>query len=250
TALSGLAHEMSEAFSEGDSSAFDEASGKLIDLLRELDVEGVDDLNFSFKDLTEAQLENMTVSELLSGVIADEADAHGEAGEAAGEHGDSRVNLLDDYEHAIEEIERLNRILNDLDDGGLTSDSIGLMMEQYPELLAYMNDEIALREAISEKIDSQTQIALDAVAEQMYGQESLYKNAIETGNARLKGLAEQYNLDLDNFTNLAQAKQEIERQLLTSLGKMWGRYLNTTAKTAGEMANLIDVSDNKLTEKG
>lgn len=252
TSLNAFTNNLEAMIQSGDEQGFNQVIDALKEFLSEdFDISNIDNLLPSYDDM----VKSMESGELLS-ILS--AQAHGENEEAMGDETvaadglvDSTKAMVESYGDAIENIEGLNSILNELDsDEGLSTDSINTMLENYPELLAYMDDEIALRDAISDKVEEQSQIALEAVAEQMLANENLYQNAIDTGNKRLQGLADQYNLDLDNFTSLAQAKQAIERQLLESLGKMWGRYLGETAKSASEMANLIDGSTGVINEQG
>src|SRR5690625_1635637 len=92
--------------------------------------------------------------------------------------------LFEQFNSSTGSIEELNGILNELDDGNLTAKSIGLILEKYDEFLPYLNDEVVLREMIAEKINENTDLAIDALAEQLMANEDFF-NILVDGNNQL-----------------------------------------------------------------
>src|SRR5690606_20389270 len=112
------------------------------------------------------------------------------------------------YNDATSNIKSLNGVLNDLNEGkGLTADKIGLILDKYPHLLAYLDDETTLRREIQREIENETQVALEAIQQKLMEEDSYIKSAKVLNSDFRKWLINQYDIDLVNYKNLAKAKE-------------------------------------------
>jgi TP901 family phage tail tape measure protein len=144
------------------------------------------------------------------------------------------VSKLDD---AVSKIESLNGIINELNDEdghGVSADSISLMLEKYPDLLAYLDDEVTLRSKISEEIEKENNIAIDVATEKLKNSETYFQK-VKDGNSELvKTLADVYEVDLANSKTLAQFKLAVEQGLIQKLGEGWADYYDVQAQAFTE----------------
>src|SRR5699024_8829966 len=268
TMLSGFAHSLEDMYEAGNQEGFESVVDSIKEFVSEfqesevfldsipnsikeimnIDNTGIDLTKLSYEEFLDAVESGEILSLLAAQAHAENEEAMDGAADATGNLAEQQEGLVDAYNDSISTIEQLNGFLNELDGEGLTSQSIGVMLEQYPELLAYMDDEVAMREAIMDIIEKQTELAtemaMESMRQQLYADENIYKSAVDTGNARLKALAEMYELDLGKFRSLAEAKLQIEGQLLEQLGELWQTYVGNVAKVAGQMGNMIDSTTN------
>lgn len=146
--------------------------------------------------------------------IGDQAEAIGELDEAT-----------ESYNESISKIKDHNKILEELDEGNLSAESIGLIMEKYEEFLPYIEDEIALKEALGEAVKDETAIAKQAIQEKLMGNEDYLNFVIKDHQDFYNFLNDSYDVDLNNFKDLASAKEAVENELISSLTGKWADYL-------------------------
>lgn len=178
--------------------------------------------------------------------------------DAMGGVADESEDLSDQYNNLVSSIESLNGVLNELDEGnGLSARSIGTLLEKYPELLPYIEDEARLRQEITNIIDEQAsaaekkvQDAIAGIQEELLANEDYYKYLIESNAEWINELAKDYEIDLENFKSLAKAKEEVENRLLESLVKKWNEYVGAMRKATLEDMRKIVGEDGQLTEWG
>lgn len=248
--LNAFANNLATLHETGNEEGFNQTIEHLNNFLsQELNVDNIDLLSLSYEDLVDIIQSGITVSEYAAQAHGENEDAMDDATESAEKLSDAQQELLDTYDGAIAKINDLNGFLNELDEGGLSAESISLIIEKHQELLPLLEDEIALREAIEEAINQQTDVASSSIMQQMEHNEEFYNHVVKMNNQLINDLNEYYDIDLRNFTSLAEAKQEIELQLLESLGSLWGQYIDGVARNASQMSNIVNDSG-KLTEEG
>jgi TP901 family phage tail tape measure protein len=163
-------------------------------------------------------------------LVPELADEMGHLSDETGNVAEEMEKLTEVYDNAISNIRSLNGIINDLNDGqGLSADKISFLMKEYPQLLAYLNDEAALRRAIQDEIENETQVALDSIHQKLMADENFIKSTQVLNSELYNWLKETYGIDLKNFTSLAKAKEKVESQLLSGLSKKWADYYRITA---------------------
>lgn len=236
--LKNFAEELSALYGENDAQGFNAKVTELEGFLEGMNVEDIDSLIFSYSDLQKIKDENIAVADYLAGVLGEEEKGHEDASEAVqghvdanGELIDSEESLADSYNNSISAIEQLNGFLNEIDEGGLSAQSISDIMENYHEFLPLLEDEIYLREAIEEAIDSQAQTAEDAIFEQMLDSKNFFDFQVDNNTELYQFLSGLYEGDLSGFKSLASAKGAVESQLINKLAGAWAQYYDDVSNT-------------------
>jgi TP901 family phage tail tape measure protein len=134
---------------------------------------------------------------------------------------------------ATNAIKSLTSALKDLDEGrGISSESTQYLLENYPELLVYLNDENTLRQKLGETLDKLKQKQADLILNTKTADGSLLKDKlavsedffnefIKANDATWQILNEAYGSDLDNFKTLADAKLKINEFLVSTIADSW-----------------------------
>ena len=189
--------------------------------------------------------------------VYDQAIALGDLEGAMEDVGDNAETLAEKYNKLISSIEELNGILNELDEGnGVSARSIGILIEKYPELLLYLEDETKLREEINKIIDEEASLAeeriqqaIEEAKEKIYVNEEYYKHLIESNNQAINEIAKIYGIDLENYKNLAKAKLEVENELLGRLADAWNQYIGRVNMSIDDIRKIVG-EDGRLTDWG
>lgn len=161
--------------------------------------------------------------------------------------------LLQSYNDAISNIRSLNGVINDLNEGhGLSADSIALLMEKYSQFLPYLDDETALRQAIQKEIEKEEQVAINALSNKLLAEEKYLNEVLSGNNEFYNWLFDTYGVDLKNFKNLAQAKAQVENQLINEMSRKWSRFYNAQTRSLTDMGRAfrnMDVSKMGIMER-
>lgn len=133
------------------------------------------------------------------------------------------------YEDATAKLQEYYVILDELNSKeGLSAKSKDAIITKYHELLPYISDEQELRKQLIQIIAMEEETQRKAYANMLLHSEKFYNTKIK-GNAELATkLSEYYNIDLDNYKTLAQAKADVETALISTLSAKWQRYFNVT----------------------
>jgi TP901 family phage tail tape measure protein len=217
---------LNEAMQSGDPQAIKDAEDSLNSLFK-----AYGNGKLTVKDFSDALTENTKVQQ--------------ENAESKAENGQSQEDLNKVYKDAISNIEELNGVLNNLNEGeGLSADSIGVLMEKYPELLQYIDNEKVLRERVAEAIDAEKNIAIDALNQKLMSSNSYFTEIVKANQSYFDSLAGYYNVDLKNIQTLAQLKYQVETSLISKLGSAWAAYYNASSMsfTAAGKAMLSTMS--------
>ena len=147
--------------------------------------------------------------------------------------------LENKFDSATQGIADLTSVLEDLEAGnGITASSFKKISETFPELLAYMNNEASLTDAIKGKMNELKDSQNSAYREMLMNSQAYYNENVK-GNDQMinsisKGITELFNSlgsayegDLKNWESLAQGKAEIEERLINELNKAWEKHFGT-----------------------
>lgn len=143
-------------------------------------------------------------------------------------------------------IEELTKIKSSISSSGITSDSLDTIISKYPELLVYSDDMQGMLSAIDNLLYEQkdaAQVASDALLDYsavIYDQvvSSIYEDCANANSNLINELVQGYNIDLNNFSSLAQAKEAIDTQLLQTLMEMWGKYYGIVVDSVTGLASV------------
>lgn len=179
--------------------------------------------------------------------------------------GEETVKTLDGLKEAFSDvkdsIKKLNEMQKELDENHrLSMDSVNEIVQNYQELLPYINDEATLREKLTKKLeearDKQVDIYLDMLVqtedyyetlkdlidENLMQDEKYYKEKVINNAEVLNDLIKQYEkyfneVDggakqaLKNFKNLEETKKEIVKEVVSSIAGEWAKYYDATSET-------------------
>jgi TP901 family phage tail tape measure protein len=192
---------------------------------------------------------NDIAEDLVSG-LGEINIASSEATSALEQHEKAVSTLATTYKESSASIKDLKNILSELDEGkGLSVDSISKILESYPELIDYLDDEVKLREKITDKVDDYQDAIYDAFVAIKQNSNEFY-NSVKNENVDLfNNLAKAYNSDIDNWSNLAQAKQEINAKLISQLGADWVKYFEAF-NVGNTLINPSSIGDWRRLESG
>ncbi|MBM7598079.1 soluble lytic murein transglycosylase-like protein [Virgibacillus halotolerans] len=139
--------------------------------------------------------------------------------------------LMDTYNEATGSISELNGIIDELNEGnGLTADSIGIILEKYPELLGYLDNEKVLKQKLEEATISEGKTATDVLRKKLENDEHFLKESMSGYKQLYNFLNDSYDIDLGNFNTLAAAKAKVEGNLINELAGAWSKYLQVTGE--------------------
>lgn len=182
---------------------------------------------------------------LLTDLGMDAEEASEKLKEMASEDSD-----MEDWQKQLQSartsIEELTKIKSSISSSGITSDSLDTIISKYPELLAYSDDMQGMLSAIDNFLYEQkdaAQVAGDALLDYstvIYDQvvSSIYEDCANANSNLINELAQGYNIDLNNFSSLAQAKEAIDTQLLQTLMEMWGKYYGIVVDSVTGLASV------------
>lgn len=180
--------------------------------------------------------------------LIEQAKATKEVSNATTEASEDLEELTQKYNDAISNIKSLNGILNELNEGhGLSGDKIGFLLENYPHLLEYLNDEITLREKIAEEIQKENETAKKIIYDRIKDNEKLFNTLLKANEEYFNNLAKMYEFDIKNVKSLAEVKAKIESKLTQELSKKWGEYYDAQANALSEQGKqMLQNGSNQL----
>ena len=157
-------------------------------------------------------------------------------------------------QNARSNVSELKSMLDELtskDSKGLSTSSVDKIISDYPKLLGYLNDTPRLIEEINNLISQQSDIANDAgsmiieYSSDAYEQVKLsaqdaFNQVTTMQNGQIQSVAQMYSIDLNNYTNLAQAKKAIEFALLGDLNQGWADHFGIVVDSLTGMAKATE----------
>ena len=119
--------------------------------------------------------------------------------------------------------------------GTLTASTLGDIIGKYPEMdeavskyIAGLIDEQTLLNQLGDYYKTDEENYKNLVLSKVYKSEEFAKILHNSCAEKIDELAKLYEIDLKNFKSLAEAKGEIEKQLLRGLTGYWEAYYNAT----------------------
>ncbi|MEC1179191.1 peptidoglycan DD-metalloendopeptidase family protein [Metasolibacillus meyeri] len=137
----------------------------------------------------------------------------------------------DELRNITSEISNINKVLDEYNStGSLTNRTIADLISKYPSLITYIDDEKGMIEELIRLRNEDIEAAQQQVMEKLLVNTDFYKKNLKLFEDFVKEHFKFYQGDLDEWTNLAQAKADIEVDLINSLAKEWGVYYDEKAK--------------------
>lgn len=156
------------------------------------------------------------------------------------------------FDEATGRISTLQGLLSNLNDSdkGLNSSDLSTMTKEYPQLLAYLGDETALRNEINNLINGEAEAQKQAYTVMMQNDKTYYENKIKYNtdvqnkvNELLKNFVDNngnaYQVDLKQFKSLHEAKVAVLGIFESQINKLNAK-LNEQSKRISNSANEID----------
>jgi hypothetical protein len=146
-------------------------------------------------------------------------------------------------------ISTLKDILAEVNEKGytnLSTSSLNTIINQYPQLLAYVGDEKRLREELNKVIGEEEEKSKLAYANMVAGERAKLKAASDVVNGMIKGsstlvneLGKSYKVDLSNFESIVQAKAKLEEELIKNSASAWAQYYKVQVDASTGLATVI-----------
>lgn len=139
-------------------------------------------------------------------------------------------DLQDAFNDSVNKGQELNDILAELNENhNLSGDSVQKIISSYPELIAYLGDESAMRQHITDLIRNEQDVQKEVLYNMLKDNENFYNAKIKGNSQLINELEKFYNVDLSNAKSLAQAKELVESALINSLSQKWAKYYNAAS---------------------
>lgn len=127
----------------------------------------------------------------------------------------------------------------------ISLDSLSSIAKQFPELTTataeYAQGLIStadLMTLLEQAYNNDADAFRTAMANKLAGNEDFF-NTIKVNNEGLfDNLAKAYGLDVDNWKSMAQAKAEIDQQLIQNLSSAWSKYYNIVFDSVSGLASM------------
>lgn len=131
---------------------------------------------------------------------------------------DDIENVNSYVEDITHNLSLLQSAQNEYNKSGKISDStMGMLIEKYPELNGLIGDEGYLRDWLANKIEEETQKKSKAYNTQLEMSRSFYQALLKQNADWVNDMKNKYQIDLNNFTNLMQAKSAMIAKISSQL---------------------------------
>lgn len=147
---------------------------------------------------------------------------------------DELADSIKTFSEASDQLEKLYSVLKTLNDLGGDALPINVMtelLELIPEAAGEITSVADAQRLLNEKIAESEDVARSAYAQMILSNEDWLERTINASSSLQKTLADYYGTDLNNFRQLAGAKWEIEKALVSNLADLWSKYENRTLES-------------------
>ena len=192
----------------------------------------------------------------LSGMLDEYSAAAGEAQKATDDVNNGLMDtdaLMESLEGSEKRLKTLASAQKEAADGGkLSISTIRALGESYSQLMPYLEDYMA--GLIDEKelltqfpaLYQEESEQYSATMMQKYKDNEEFFTVLKKKNSDLfKGLEKEYRGDRGNWSTLAQAKGDIEQNLITQLSKKWQEYYSAVG---GNAAKTVEAMEQQLAQ--
>lgn len=204
------------------------------------------DLQQSFTELTGVARDDLApaIAELIQNELQKLLETLGE---------NAPSDLVDSLSNIAEEVKNASSGVYDLDEalsvaigtgdqlkslkdevaefGAISNSTINSLMQKYPQLTELLTnylqgyvDEAAVIEALQNVYAVDENNYKSAVVNKMQDNEEFFKNVFDNHKDFFNQLSEAYDLDVNNWKTLSQAKADIDTNLIQNLSKAWSNY--------------------------
>lgn len=174
-----------------------------------------------------AESTGLTSEEILTqlGLVGDLEEGMDGLADSTSDAANAQDEITEAFKQSTSTIKELNGMISELDESHqLSADSIGFLMEKYPNLLELIGDETALRKALQQEIIKEEQAAKIAILNKLQYNSDFYKSVISGHSQLVQQFNKLYGVDLTQYKNLAGAKLAVDNSLRGSLAKGWNNF--------------------------
>lgn len=198
-------------------------------------------------DLTEADEYRLGVLEELGLWQEYVKDSTEETTNELSEQATETANVIGEFENLANGLELVSSAQEEAASTGVLSlDTINSIIERYPAMTEQLTNYL-LGLASTEDVLSALQNAYSVDEQNAYNniiaklklQENYYSLLSQMDAGLLQQFASDYGVDVSNHSNYAQAKGEIETQLLSQVAEMWSEYYGTQLKNIDQLRNAL-----------
>lgn len=133
-------------------------------------------------------------------------------------------NLATTYKESSTAIKELYGFLDELDKGGLSSDSINKILTDYKQYIPYLEDEVKLRQEITNGINEYQNKIYESYVAMKTNDADFYQQVLANNSGLVSQLSTMYGINLSNYSTLEQAKIGITSGVIGNLAGMWAEY--------------------------
>lgn len=148
---------------------------------------------------------------------------------------------LANHEKIIESVNKELKAGNEL-----SISSINDLIDAYPELESVMSEYLAGTASISDVMkevndaySEDTDNYKNAILDKLSLNEDFYSNSVNVGGKLVNTFSENYNIDLANCRNLAEAKIKIENETMNQIAGIWAKYYDVESGSFTEEYNKL-----------
>lgn len=125
------------------------------------------------------------------------------------------------FDYLTTRIQDFNKYLDDMKENKrLTGGSLQEIINNYPELIGLLGDEQSMRAELVDLIKEEEVLQRKALARKLEATETFYKNHATIYKNIFQDLANKYNIDVDNFRTMNEAKLSIAAELQSRMAKL------------------------------
>lgn len=140
---------------------------------------------------------------------------------------EKQQELYDAFEKSTSKMREYIQYLAELNsEEGLSGKSKQEIIENYPQLLAYLDDDKRLTEKLMELKSSESKVQKQAYLNMLMYNGEFFDEKIRGNKELITKLVGFYKSDFDNYKTLIQLKWEAENALLDGLSEQWLKYFN------------------------
>ena len=146
---------------------------------------------------------------------------------------ESMQNAQDSFAKITSQLDSYRNILHDINEQKKSSGEVNaLIMQQHPELIAYMHDEGELRKHLMRLIEQQGVVQQDMYRRALESTVQYTKATFETNKELYQSLADVYNLDLKNFQTVQELKIAVAQQSANTIAGLAAAAANSSSASA------------------
>lgn len=151
--------------------------------------------------------------------------------EQADEYSEMLGMVSEEFDKITDRISDVNGVLETYHENGeLSNQQILDLIDKYPDLIQFIDDEARLIEELTNIRDNDVAAAEQQLVNKLMLNNDFYNNNLDLIQEFVAEQFKFYQGDLTQWQNLAQAKADVETKLINEISKKWGVYYNEISR--------------------